>query len=211
MAPYLEGGVSDEKRKLIHQNAMDSLIAEKLIGQQIREARIDITDDDLDRAIDEITKQNRITRDELKQAVEARGMSMAQYKDDLARQLQRLKLVEQRVRSRVIVPDADVKAEWERQVGLEKREKMVKLSHLFFSWGETADAAEKKRIMERAKQQRERIAAGSKFPDVAKEVSQGPTAAEGGELGWLGMQDLLPELAREVNKMQTGQLSEPIE
>jgi peptidyl-prolyl cis-trans isomerase SurA len=208
---FIDPGTSPDRRTQIYRGTLDQLIAEKLIGQQIREAHIEVTEDDIERAIEDITRQNRITRDELKQAIESRGMSMSQYKDDLERQLKRLKLIDLKVRSRVVVPDADVRAEWERQVSLEKRDRMVKLRHLFFNWGESPDKNEKRRVLERAAKGRERIAAGEPFDQVAKEISQGPTAAEGGDLGWLGMQDLLPELARAVSKMKSGELSQPIE
>lgn len=209
--PFLDASSTDERRAAVYRSSLDQLIAEKLIGQQVRETHIEITEDDVERAIDEITRQNKITRDQLKEAIESRGMAMSQYREDLEKQLQRLRLIELKVRSRVVIPDTDIRAEWERQVGYEKRDKMVKLRHLFLNWGESPDPAEKKRIMARAQAARDRIAAGEPFAELAKEVSQGPTASEGGDLGWLGMTDLLPELARAVMKMQAGQLSQPIE
>lgn len=209
--PYLSENSTAEKRTALYGAALDSLIAEKLIQQQIREAKLDVTSDDVERAIDDISKQNHLSRDDLKSALEARGMSMAQYKSDLEKQLLRLKLVDLKVRSRVVVPDADVRAEWERQVSLEKREKLLKLRHLLFRWGETADAAEKKRILDIATKARNRVVGGEDFGAVAKAVSEGPTASDGGDLGWLTGSNLLPELARAVVKMQVGEISGPVE
>jgi peptidyl-prolyl cis-trans isomerase SurA len=211
--PYLSGqeATPPEKRASLMQAALDSLIAEKLIQQQIREAKLDVSADDVERAIDDIAKQNHLTRDDLKGALESRGMSMAQYKADLEKQLLRLKLVDLKVRSRVVVPDADVRAEWERQVSLEKREKLLKLRHLLFHFGESADAADKKRAMDAAVKARNRVVGGEDFGAVAKAVSEGPTAADGGDLGWFTGTNLLPELARAVAKMQVGEISGPIE
>lgn len=211
--PYLSGqdATSPEKRASLMQAALDSLIAEKLIQQQIREAKLDVSADDVERAIDDIAKQNHLTRDDLKGALESRGMSMAQYKSDLEKQLLRLKLVDLKVRSRVVVPDADVRAEWERQVSLEKREKLLKLRHLLFHFGESADAGDKKRALDAAVKARNRVVGGEDFGVVAKAVSEGPTAADGGDLGWFTGTNLLPELARAVAKMQVGEISGPIE
>lgn len=209
--PYMDRDATPEKRQAVLTTSLDGLIAEKLLEQQIREARLDVSRDDVDRAIDDICKQNNLTREQLEEAITSRGMSMAKYRSDLEKQLLRLKIVDLKVRSRVVVAESDVRAEWERQVGLEKREKLVKLRHVFLRWGEDAADAEKKKVTARALEARARAAAGEPFADVAKQVSEGPTATDGGDLGWLAGTNLLPELARVVAKMTPGELSAPIE
>lgn len=208
--PFLGEDTTPERKAGLYQEAIDQLIAEKLLEQQIREAHIEVSPDDVERAIDDITRQNKLTRDDLKQAIEGRGMTMARYKEDLEKQLIRLKLIDLKIRSRVVVPEADVRAEWERQAGLEKREKQVHLRHLYFAWGESPDPTERTRVLERAKKARDRVAKGEDFAVVAKEVSDGPTGAQGGDLGWFSETNLLPELARAVIKLKVGQISEPI-
>jgi peptidyl-prolyl cis-trans isomerase SurA len=209
--PLLEGETAPERIRQIQTSSLDNLIAEKLIQQQIREARLDVTEEDVERAIDDICRQNGLSRDDLQQAIESRGMSMSQYRSDLEKQLVRLKLVDLKVRSRVVVSDTDVRAEWERMVAAEKRERLVKLRHMVFNWGESPDPAEKKRVLERAAKARGRVTAGEDFAAVAKELSEGPTATEGGDLGWLVDTKLLPEMSRVVMKMSPGQVSAPIE
>lgn len=209
--PYMDRDASPEKRRSVLRTSLDTLISEKLLEQQIREARVEVSPEDVERAIDDICRQNGLTREQLEEAITSRNMSMAKYKSDLEKQLLRLKIVDLKVRSRVVISEADVKQEYERQAGLEKREKLVKLRHFFFRWGEDADEAEKKRVLVRAEQARQRAVAGESFADVAKQISEGPTATEGGDLGWLSGPNLLPELARAVAKMKVGEVSTPIE
>lgn len=210
-APFLDAQTPPDKRRSVLASSLDNLIAERLLEQQIREAHVDVSPEDVERAIDDICRQNGLTREQLEEAITTRGMSLARYRSDLEKQLVRLKIVDLKVRSRVVVSEADVRAEWERQVGLEKREKMVKLRHFFFRWGEDATAADKKRVLGRALEARGRALAGEDFGAVAKQISEGPTATDGGDLGWLSGTNLLPELARAVVKMQKGEISAPIE
>jgi peptidyl-prolyl cis-trans isomerase SurA len=209
--PYYEQNPDGARREALHKQILDQLISEKLLSQQVREAKIEVTQEEIDRAMDDILKQHSISKEELRQAVEQRGMSMAQYREDLDHQLVRLKLIDLKVRSRVVVSDNDIKAEYEKQSSLEKHDELITLRHLFFRFGEGSSPSERARVLDRATKGRERLLAGEDFAKVAKEVSEGPTASTGGELGEVGMQGLLPEMAKAVRKMKVGEISGLIE
>jgi peptidyl-prolyl cis-trans isomerase SurA len=210
-APFLTADASEARKKEVEAAAMENLVADRLMQQQIVEAKLDVTPDDVDRAIADILRQNRISEAELTEAIEARGMTMAQYRGDLEAQIVRLKLVDLKVRSRVVVAEAEIKSEWERRTAGEAREELIRLRHLFFRWGESPDPAEKARVLERAKVAAARIQNGEDFAKVAMELSEGPTAAKGGELGELARDGLLPELSRATKTLPVGKLSPPVE
>ncbi len=59
---------------------------------------------------------------------------------------------------------------------------------------------------------RERLAAGDRFADVARTMSRDPTAAEGGDRGWITREDVLcDEVAEVVFAMQEGEVSDPVD
>lgn len=209
--PYVGQADSDEKKKQLYKDILDQLVAEQLIQQQVTEAKISVGEDEVDRAIKDIGRQNNLTEDDLRAAIESRGMSMGQYREDLKKQLVRMKIVDLKVRSRVTISDGEVKAEYDRATALEKHEELITLHHLFFRWGESPDPAEKKRVLAAANAARERVLKGEDFTVVAKEVSEGPTASSGGELGEVTKSGLLPELARAIEHVGVGQVTAPIE
>ena len=51
---------------------------------------------------------------------------------------------------------------------------------------------------------------GENFAKIAKEVSQGPGAEEGGDLGFFKVSNLDPELTKVVKDMSPGDVSRPI-
>jgi parvulin-like peptidyl-prolyl isomerase len=55
-----------------------------------------------------------------------------------------------------------------------------------------------------------RLATGEPFATVAKDLSDDPTRARGGEVGWVRAGQLLPELDGEVFKLKEGQVTAPI-
>ena len=51
---------------------------------------------------------------------------------------------------------------------------------------------------------------GAPFPVIARQFSQHPTAASGGDMGWIIEGQLAPELNEALAKMQPGSISPPI-
>jgi peptidyl-prolyl cis-trans isomerase C len=63
---------------------------------------------------------------------------------------------------------------------------------------------------EEAKKLREEIVAGKDFAEVAKEVSLCPSGAKGGDLGYFGRGQMVPEFDAAAFSLPVGEVSEPI-
>jgi len=138
-------------------------------------------------------------------------MSWEKYRSDLEQQIVRLKLIDLKVRSRVNVPDSEIRAAYDAEISRESAENIITLRHLFFRWGESPDPNERTRVLQVAKEGQKRLQAGEDFAKVAKEISEGPTATSGGGLGDLEASSLLPELARAARTLKPMDISSPIE
>jgi peptidyl-prolyl cis-trans isomerase SurA len=202
------GDLDPVARDQLRERVLDGIISERLIAQKIREADIEVTDSDVERAIQDILRQNNITEVELNQALQARSMSMSQYRADLKGQLRRLKLVDMNVRSKVSVSEKEIREEYDRRTRNAPRRERITIRHLFFRADGEDDLPSAQARAEAAF--RRVTSEGEDFSQVAKEVSEGPTAAEGGSLGEMSTESLLPSLAEAVRSLQPGQVSEPI-
>ncbi|OGH99217.1 MAG: peptidylprolyl isomerase [Candidatus Melainabacteria bacterium GWA2_34_9] len=63
---------------------------------------------------------------------------------------------------------------------------------------------------EEVKKLREEILAGKDFAEVAKEVSMCPSGAKGGDLGYFGRGQMVPEFDKAAFSLPVGEISEPI-
>ncbi len=208
---FVKDGDSTDRQQMLHKDILEQLINERLLTQQISEAKITVSEDEIERAMKDILRQNKITKEQLGEAIRARGMSMGQYLQDLESQLIRLKLVDMKVRSRVVIPESDIKAEFEDRTRGQAKEEILTIRHIFFRWGDNPADDEKARVFKRAIEARAQVVSGSKFEDVAKALSEGPTAAQGGSLGDLSRKGLLPELDRALISVKPGDMTPPVE
>ena len=209
--PFLSQNKTEARRKQLYSDILDQLINEKLMDQQVKEANIEVTDAELDAAVEDILRQNSLTRDQLNQAVAARGITFDSYLKDVRSQLIRLKLVDMKVRSKIVIPEDDLKAEYERRARDDEQKVKVGIAHILLRFGDDISRSEKNRLLSRAHQLRSQIVENkTPFEELAKTESQGPTAAKGGSLGELEEESLLPELATAVKKLSPGEISSPI-
>jgi peptidyl-prolyl cis-trans isomerase SurA len=193
----------------LRREVLERLIDDELILQQAAELKLTVTSDQVDSSIAEIKKQNNIDDDQLREALRAQGMSMANYRADLKRQLLRFRVLNIAVGSRVNVSDEEVKAYYERHMK-GSANTQVRASHIFVAIPDGADlavAAEKQaqanKILERAKTE--------DFAKLARELSDdAATRAEGGDLGFFG-KDMLPKPIEElVFAMKPGEVRGPV-
>jgi peptidyl-prolyl cis-trans isomerase C len=61
-----------------------------------------------------------------------------------------------------------------------------------------------------AKELAKLLADGGDFVELAKEKSTGPSGPQGGDLGWVGLGQFVPEFEAVMVKLNIGQISEPV-
>jgi peptidyl-prolyl cis-trans isomerase SurA len=87
---------------------LERLVMERVQTQAAQEAGIKVTDQEVDRAIESVAQQNKMSATELRSRVEASGMSWTKYRDELRKQVQVIRLREREVDSKVQVYDGEI-------------------------------------------------------------------------------------------------------
>ncbi len=96
------------------------------------------------------------------------------------------------------VTDAAVQAAYDKEIASFQPQPEFHAAHIL------VDSEEK------AKALKAEIDGGKAFADVARENSSDGSAANGGDLGWFGLGQMVPEFEAAVKAMQPGQVSEPV-
>jgi peptidyl-prolyl cis-trans isomerase SurA len=208
--PYLEGALAGatedaEKKKRIRKlygDLLSQLIEFQLFQQEAKNMRITVTKLEVDQAIERVRNQNNMATEQFWEAVRNQGYNQEQYRDDVRRQLVRMKVLNQRVRSKVNVTEEQVRARYEETVRQSRRALRFRAAHIFFELPPAASATEVTAARRQAEAARQGLT-----PD---NFSEAITRFGGGELGWLSQGELPPELERTLLNMEPGQLSQPV-
>ena len=193
------------------RRTVDQMVDEELIGEAAVEAKLEVTDAEVGRAIDEIKRQNRVTDRQLEQALAAQGLTMGEYRRDVRKQILRLRAVSVLVRPRVQVSDADVKARFDKIAGQSTAVTEIKVRHILLALPDKATAAQQEDARRRAGDIVSRVRGGEDFAALAKTTSEDPaTKAGGGDLGWYKRGELPTEWEEVLFGMNEGEVRGPI-
>ncbi|MBV9331253.1 MAG: peptidylprolyl isomerase [Alphaproteobacteria bacterium] len=195
-----------EVLKKIRAQILDQLVTEKLEIQEAKRKNITISSPEIDKAIDHILTDNHITLDQLKAMLSKNGVGMATLRSQIAAQVLWQKVVEEEFQDRINISDADVDAEMTRLAeGKDKAHFLV--SEIFLAVDTPdQDAKVQKNIQDLSGQ----LQSGAPFQVMARQFSQSPSAASGGDIGWVYDGQLAPELNAQLEKMSSGSVSAPI-
>jgi peptidyl-prolyl cis-trans isomerase SurA len=188
--------------KELYEDLLTFLVDEQLIRQLAGSSGIRVTDADVDSAVENLRLQNNMTEEEFQKALESQGLSQTQYRLDLKRQLIRLKVMNERVRSRVNVTEEEVRARYEQRARAQGSELRFQVSHVVVPVAEGASA-----IQVAAKRQEAETLRASLTPENFN--ARAPQLG-GGDLGWLTQGDLPEELERALLPLSAGEISSPV-
>jgi peptidyl-prolyl cis-trans isomerase SurA len=188
--------------KELYEDLLTFLVDEQLIRQLAGSSGIRVTDADVDSAVENLRLQNNMTEEEFQKALESQGLSQTQYRRDLKRQLIRLKVMNERVRSRVNVTEEEVRARYEQRARAQGSELRFQVSHVVVPVAEGASA-----IQVAAKRQEAETLRASLTPENFN--ARAPQLG-GGDLGWLTQGDLPEELERALLPLSAGEISSPV-
>ncbi len=191
--------------------ALEGAISERLLDGQAAALGVEVTEAEIDGVVEDVKRRNGLDDARLDQALAAQGMpDRAAYRKAVRRDLETWKVLQLKVRSRVKVTDEDVKNYWQTHPQEFQAGEEVRVRHIFLALPQDAPAAEVERVRARAEKISARVRAGEDFSKVAREVSQGPSAADGGELGWLKRGTVQPEVEKVAFALRPGQVAEPV-
>jgi peptidyl-prolyl cis-trans isomerase SurA len=192
------------------QDALQALITEKLLAKEIAARGIHVRDQDIDRYIDHIRQVNRLSEDQLKEALKQQGMEYPKYREQVRSEIEKVQLLNREIRGKVNVTPEDVQRYYEAHKKDYERAGALKVRQITLKLDPSAPEEISKVILERIGELRARAVKGEDFAKLAKQYSEDPTAGDGGDLGEVDPSKLVSEFEGPLSKMKEGEVSEPI-
>jgi parvulin-like peptidyl-prolyl isomerase len=209
-------GIQDPREKqrqfkLRLRQILDDMIDEELIVQAAGEAELEVSAEEIDKAIAEVKKTNKLTDRQLEDALAMQGYTLAAYRRDVRKQILRLRAINVLVRPRVSVTDEEVREKYEQMSRRSGAVVEVRLAHILVAVPEGAPADVRDAARRRAGELVERARAGEKFGDLALAASDDEsTKKAGGELGRFKRGELPTEWEEPLFTADVGDLRGPL-
>jgi peptidyl-prolyl cis-trans isomerase SurA len=192
---------------VLDKQVLERLITERALLQHAKDSGIKVDDTQVERAIQRIAEDNKLTLDGLRQALAREGVAYVRYREDVRSEIVMQRLREREVDARITVSDAEVEnylATIKAQSGGEAE---YRLAHILVLVPEQANAEQIEAKRRRAEEALKNIREGTDFGQVAAGFSDATDALSGGNLGWRPGARLPTVFAETVRGMKAGDVS----
>lgn len=190
------GGSSANRSKVVN-----FLVEERLVTQAFK-----VSDQDIDQEIQTIQHNNNISRNDLTSFLKTKGFNFEDYRSLISIGRAKRELLDREIRNRVNISEDDIKNRYYKSVGKDASaplEYSIQLILINTSSYKTPQAAS-----QMADNALRSIRQGEPFADVAKRVSDAPSANQGGDLGFLASDQLDAPLKTAIKPLQRGEVSD---
>lgn len=191
--------------------ALDQLIDQTILNQEVKKSDIAVTDQEVTRAIQNILTQNGMNMQHLRAEIARKGMSFAQYEKNVEKEIKKIKFINQVISSEVKISDRDLRDYFDKHRGSFHGGKTARIAEIVLPF--VGIDSEKEVIALRDKAiriAREVHANPESFARLARQHSRGPNARQGGDLGTVNIDDLPSVVAEVVRSLPAGGVSSPI-
>ena len=192
----------------LRTRVLEKLINDKLLEQRIKELELEVSDPELNAAIEDVQRKNNLTREELVQALGAQGLTMASYREQLKNEILRYKLLGREVNYKVMVTSGEVRDYFREHIDEYKVEPKVRLNHIAFPLPIDSSEENKSSRYDQVVAVRNRLLQGDSFQDV---LAAQQDIAAGGDMGELVETELALPLQKALSGLEPGDVSAPLE
>jgi peptidyl-prolyl cis-trans isomerase SurA len=198
---------SPEQVQQITGQALEQLIDERLQLDRVAEYKVEVDPREIDQELTEMASEGGIGADGLRQQLVAAGVNPVSLEEQIRADIAWNRLMSGLFGSRIRVSDNQVEDHLERLRTASKKTQF-RVGEIFLYAPDDETRADAMRAAESIVQQ---LQQGADFRTAAQRISSAPTAATGGDMGWVTADDLAPALAEAVSTATVPSLLPPIE
>lgn len=200
----------DERKKLFKENEnlfLETLISFRLQIQEAVNSRFRVSREEVNEAIDGLKKKYGMSDAQFQESLKAEGYSMEDYKKRLSDQILQSKILNQQVRSKILVTDADVDNFMKDNKDMIGSTTGYHIRQIFFK--KPKDPADKGKVEEKAQTVYAMARQGDEFAALARQYSEDATRDSGGDLGFIEKGSLAKDFSAALSAMKPGDISNP--
>jgi len=185
--------------KLSSKEYLERMIERQVIDEEVKRQGVTVSSQEIEQALDRKREQLGLSPAEFNEALKSQGVTMEAYRDQVRRSLVLAKLVSKEVKSSLDISPQEIQSYYQQHQEQFIMPDRVHLYHLVVRNGKTAEAT--------IDNIREQVNKGVPFPELALKYSEGEEAKKSGDLDWVELNALKPEVKALVEKLGPGEMS----
>ncbi len=198
------------KKEALRKKVLDGMVDRILLLQESQKLGISVTDAEVD---EEMSKfKARFPKPEQFEAILARmKVTEADVRTEYRRRIAIRAVVEREVTPKATVAEADIKAFYDQNPSLFKVPEQVRASHILVKVDEQATDQDKAKAREKILALKKKVENGEDFAAVAKDNSDCPSAAQGGDLDFFQRGQMVASFEESAFALKPGEMSDVVE
>jgi len=198
---------TDESKRQILAQAMRNLVDEKLQIQESRKYDQTISQEAVANGVQNIISRNGISVDEFAGRLAAAGISISTLQDQVRAEIAWQRIIGGLYGSRIRISDGQIDETLTR-VSANADKPSYRVAEIYIE--ATPDIGGMNGAMQGAEAMIEQLGQGVRFQILAQQFSSAPSAAKGGDIGWIREGELREEVNTVLMQMEKGQVSKPV-
>jgi peptidyl-prolyl cis-trans isomerase SurA len=193
-------------RDVLAKQILERLITDRALMQTARDQGIRVDEATVDRAMERIATENKISLSALRDRVERDGMRFNRFREDIREEIINTRLREREVDAKITVSEAEVDRFFAEQVGTnDSSEYNVAQILLRLSENATAEQVQRQRL--RGEEIIRQLQKGGEFARLSAAFSEAPEALTGGAMGWRTSERLPQLFVEALSKLRPDEVS----
>ncbi|SIR50359.1 periplasmic chaperone for outer membrane proteins SurA [Aeromonas sp. RU39B] len=205
-----EQGQSLPDDATLRRQALDRLIQDSLVLQLADRQGLKISDTQLEQAIAGIAADNHMTVEQLRAQLDKEGTPYAQYREEVRREILMSEVRRNQVRRRINISDQEVKQVVDILKKQGQQQSEYHIGHIQIALPDSPNAAQLDAAKAKAQRILKALSEGADFRKLAIAESSGPKALEGGDWGWMNLQEMPTLMAEAVQGASKGAVVGPL-
>ena len=205
-----KNGTELPPQNILEKQILERLIVDSLQLQMAAQTGLKVDDTQLDKTIERIAAQNKLSVEEFKLALEKDGVSNRKFREDIRNEITIARLREREVDNKLTISEGEIDNYLTTQATSGGGQDEFEMSHIMIRTPEDASPEDLQKAKSKAQAALKQLAEGAAFTKVSAAFSDAPNALEGGAMGWR-KGDQMPSLFLDTIKtLKVGEVSKPV-
>ena len=210
VAQLTQSGTQMPPKKILEQQVLERLISERLQLTMGYDSGVRISDEELNQAIARIAASNKISVAQYIEQVTLQGSSISAMRGEIRNELTIMRVQQGKVMRRIRISEQELDNFLKSEEGRFVTSPDVNIGQILLSISSDSNRKSIEQVVGRADLLFNQIEQGADFRAIAIANSADQSALQGGDLGWRKMAQLPGVFIDAVEKLDIGEVSQPI-